>query len=372
MIKKILFTLILVISTNTIAKTYYVKGLGRFDLSGYAGYRYIYSSVNAFPAPKHTPELGLLLNWQIDKNFSIFTQFSYESVNPLDNALVYGFLEYKKKLNENWNFTFRGGLLRHQFGLFNDQRVNPRTRPGGIIESQSLYWTQLRRLLSSGYGISLETTYKDFTINYTVSKPTILDQKAEMKIWNITPFKSSELESNFGGAHWLNLHYHPHDKNWLIKSTYIYLNMGGFNNNNHIFTAGYEYIGSNYDVSIEGMMVKTSQVKWEDIDKNFGWGLYVRGDYDVNDWLSIRAGYSMYRPGRKTIFEIQKILGLQYAITHQDDIGVGLTLYKGNWELKTDVHWVMGGNMLPIKDWNTDKDLSNWWYTGFSLVYYWD
>lgn len=365
---KIIIVLLLCLPSISFGRSFDFKEWGNIDISGYAGYRYIYSSVGLFPLDSG-PELGLLFNWEMNKNWTIFTQFSYENENPLNHPLVYGFLEYKKHIFKDTSIKLQGGLLRYEVGLFNDQRINPRTRPGGTVEAHAIYHPKLRRILSSGAGLKAAVTYKDVSIAYTYAAPEILNQVEEAKIWASSPTKT--LESNFGGMQIVNFHYHPSNQNWLYKSTWFRANLGKGNGNNQAFFAGVEYIGSNFDTSLEFLAAKITEFKWiRDFSKNIGYGLYVRGDYDVNNWFSIRAGYSHYIPPPDISRTIRRARGTQKAVLHQDDIGIGFTIYKNSLEFKTDVHYVSGGNFLESKDWDTTKNLNSWWYIGTSLVFY--
>ena len=57
-------------------------------------------------------------------------------------------------------------------------------------------------------------------------------------------------------------------------------------------------------------------------------------------------------------------------ITHSDDVSVGLTVHKNNWELKTEVHAATGSVWVDF-DKSTNPEFEHWWtYGAVSLVYH--
>jgi hypothetical protein len=332
------------------------------DIHGYAGYRYIWSSIDIAPIESY-PEMGLLLNYTPTKNWSIFLQFNANDDairKSFDQILVYGFLSYENSIY-SIPYKIRIGKLRHEFGLHNADIINPSTRPG-VIAPQSLYWNSLAATLVSGYGIHLDIYYKFFKLGYTISESTVIDPEKESIVWSGHKFLG--IKPFFGSHQILNLSYDNPD--WDIKSNMGYTKIL-FNkklDSVELITFGIEYDNPDFNATGEIMIVKAPNNDWDEIKKIL-LGYSLRVGYYITPDIEINMALNVYEKNKYSD------LGPNYVpdASKWEDFSIGISKQFQNIEFKLDVHKAYGGRVLDPSVWQ-NKKIDSWWYLGTSIVYH--
>lgn len=334
--------------TSADQHTYYQS---HFDISGYVGYQYVYGSPD--PAPiKSSPEIGLLIHYEIADDWTAFTQFRLEP-DHMEQSVAYAFIEYDGTLFDTVPLQITTGKLRHQYGLYNKDRLNPRTRPGNVAP-QAIYWDQLRFALTSGWGVSVGSSWGDWQIKYAISAPIIVNKKDESLIW----FSGApmQVETKFGGHQQINLDYIADD--WRIVTTVTLQDWGhGDYGKNTIISLGGEKRLRDVTLSLEGMLVL------KEINKSYGISATIQ--YDIHDYVTLHTNYNRY----EVIFNDKPTHYLKHA-TNSHDISVGISLHKDEWEMRTEFHAAKGSVWVDFRE-ARNPEFADWWHYGaVSLVYH--
>lgn len=360
MIRKLLLLLLISVFVVPVAAHGW-DNRNHFDISGYVGYQFVYGS----PAP--TPiesgvEVGLLINYDIADHWTAFTQFRLET-DYLDQSLAYAFIEYNDVLLESIPFSIAVGKLRHRYGLYNKDRLNPRTRPGNIAP-QAIYWDKLRYALTSGWGVSVGSNFGNWDLGYTISIPTVVNEKAESEAW--FSGEKNTIETRFGGHQMININYMA--DNWRIVSGIILQDWGhGDAGKSQILLLGGEKRFGDLTVSIEGMFVM------KDIHNSYG--LSVSAQYDVSELISTHINYNRYEAlidtGEALIdTSAGDITRTRQYTLQSHDISVGVTISLDEWEVKTEIHAAKGSVWVDYPE-GTDPAFADWWHYGaVSVVYH--
>lgn len=323
------------------------------DISGYLGYQYVYGSPDPHPI-KSNPEIGLLVNYDITDNWAAFTQFKLES-DHLEQSLAYAFIEYNNTIFDAIPIQLTGGKLRHNYGLYNKDRLNPRTRPGNIAP-QAMYWDQLRFALTSGWGVSVGTALDRWRLKYTISAPIVVNEKEEALIW----FSGSRttIDTSFGGHQLINLDYIADD--WRIATAITMQDWGyGDAGKNTIVSVGGEKRLGPWTVSVEGLVV----IK----HLHNSYGFSATAQYDITDYVTIHTNYNRYQA---ILDDATKSKIKSLHTTHSHDVSVGVSLHQNEWELRTEFHAAKGSVWVAFAK-SPTPEYADWWHYGaVSLVYH--
>lgn len=324
-----------------------------FDVSGYLGYQHIYGSPD--PAPlESSPEVGLLINYDIAQHWTAFTQFRLET-DHVEQSVAYAFIEYENTIVDTIPIQLTAGKLRHHYGLYNKDRLNPRTRPGNVAP-QALYWDQLRFALTSGWGISIGTGWNNWKVKYTISTPIVVDEKDEAIMW--FSGRHTNVETYFGSHQLLNIDYIEADWRIAIAATLQDWGYGAVGKNRIVSIGGEKRFGD-LTLSLEGMVV----MKYT----NNSYGLSATAQYDVSERITVHTNYNRYKAIFKDSSDANK--RLEYA-TNSHDISVGVSIHQNEWEVRTEIHTAKGSVWVDFNE-ARNPEFADWWHYGaVSVVYH--
>lgn len=324
-----------------------------FDVSGYLGYQFVYGSPD--PAPiESAPEVGLLVNYNIADHWTAFTQFKLET-DHMEQSVAYAFMGYDNTVFDTVPINITVGKLRHGYGLYNKDRLNPRTRPGNIAP-QALYWDQLRYALTSGWGVSVGSDWNNWRFRYTISKPIVVDEKEEALIW--FSGARTDVEQKFGGFQLISINHVAAD--WRFTSSLLLQDWGyGAAGKNRIVNVGVEKRIDSVTLSLEGMVVMKHI--------NNSYGISATAQYDANEYVTLHTNYNRY----EAIFKDDAVIDrtLKHT-TNSHDISVGLSLHQDDWEMRTEFHVAKGSVWVDFNE-AQNPAFADWWHYGaVSVVYH--
>jgi len=324
-----------------------------FDVSGYVGYQFVYGSPEPEPV-ESSPEVGLLINYDISSEWMAFTQFRLDTEH-MEQSVAYAFVEYDSVIADVVPIELTAGKLRHHYGLYNKDRLNPRTRPGNVAP-QAMYWDQLRYALTSGWGVAVGTSYENWSFKYTITTPIVVDKKEESVIW--FSGRPIEVETKFGGHQLINIDYIRDD--WRVVTAITLQDWGhGAAGKNYIVSLGGEKRFGDVTLSLEGMAV----MKY----LNTSYGISATAQYDVSDLISVHANYNRY----EAIFKDDAIAAMRTPHTiMSNDASVGITIHRDQWEVKTEYHVAKGSIWIDYKTASNPEFADLWHYGAVSVVYH--
>lgn len=332
------------------------------DYSGYIGYKHIESSIDYAPSESF-PEIGALLNLELDEQFSIYTQGNLSKTaidESFEHALVYGFMSYTNNIF-NSPYRISIGKLRHETGLYNSNIINPSTRPG-VIEPQAIYWNSLSTTIRSGYGINVQVYLGDFELSYTIDEHISANEKKESLMWSGYDFL--KMEPFFGSHQIINLNYIPSNYDFEIYTSFTKLYLNKELEGIEFISVGYSYDNSVYRFSAETLLLKTGDNEWDDLHQ-YRIGYSITLGMNLSENFEIHTNYNVYENSKISLVSPK----ISKSTDEWKDVSVGFTYSYDNIEFKTDIHKVWGGRVLESEAWATDSTKS-WWYTGLSLVYH--
>lgn len=364
---------LLLITNNCLAVTFEKDNL-KLDVNGYAGYKYV-NATNDDKTIQSEPELGLMMSLQINDYLSMYTQFKYDE--NINNALVYSFASLDYPINEDLSIGFKAGKLRHSFGLYNDVRVNPRTRPG-IIVPQAIYWNSLGSLLTSGVGVNMNMKWKGLELSYSIVDPSITDKKQEAATWSRGLV--SEVETSLGDYRIATLKYTHDEIPITFKSTWARVNIGnkttpindylfpndaGQDQKLNIFVNSLEYTWKDLTLSAEDIRVKTFFNEWNSPGQWSG-GYSFTGRYEINDNISTYVNYNYYHSQQLKNLPISP-----YTTIHTNDINFGVNYHQDDWMIGLEAHKIQGGRWALPENYNADRGAyENWWIITTNFAYF--
>lgn len=343
---------------------------------GYLGYKQLFSNNNIENSYSRTskPELGLNIIYN-KGDFQIFNQFRYGEDSG--TYLVYNFMQYTFNIANEINLSLKGGKLRHEFGLYNTTRVNPKTRQG-VIQPQSIYWDTFDEFLTSGTGVGASLKVYDFELGFTYDDPTLIDQGKSTRVM-VGPILNSIKDTGFGDHYIAYVNYTPKNIPLIVKSSFSSLNLGsnysGFGRYvlpqivNEDFevsaiTFGVEYDFDSFILSGETLLFKTPEKKWQDFDK-LTKGFSVTGIYHINDNLDYRLNYNEYDSGLA-----RKFTPTTPWLAYGKDLNCGFNYHFDSWMFQVEGHYINGAKMLDVKDVGMNvQDYKSWWMIGTNVVY---
>ena len=373
--KKVTLIIGLLLNPTVYARTYDLPYNMQFDVSGYAGWRQIFSSARHDSIPSQ-PELGLLANLKLTDNLTIFNQFKYGTT--INDILVYNQINYTPNIPiQDFEITLKGGKIRYDNFLYNNTRVNPRTRQG-VFQPQAIYWYPFAQTLTSGTGIGFDSKYKNFNISYVITNPTVVNADKEAKAWT-RQSKGTNFNSNFGGFQLANIGYEIPD--YGIK-TKLFWQRNNFSfdviNGPQNIGLSLDYIGggiewkyNNLTLSSEGFCLQRSSLFWHTGFSGLTCAISPTIEYDITENISIRTNYNQYRspetPGRTT----QNRVPDAQLQTYSKDVNVGIGWHKGQWLMNIQADYVQGGRLVdPYNFIENPTNYKQFWIVGTNLVYF--
>lgn len=376
-INALLLSILLLCSSITLAgTTQYDFGINHnIQYSGYVGYRHLFSEntiSETYDGTGH-PELGANIIYNND-NFQIFNQFRYG--DNIDTILVYNFMQYTFNLADETNLTIKGGKLRHDYGLYNISRINPRTRQG-VIMPQSIYWDAFDEFMTSGTGVGFTLQYKDLELSYTIDDPTIPNSEKTARVF--TNGAMNTISGYFGSHQIATLAYSSSQLPLLIKTSWMRMELGKdtkpilreirpqlANKNAYAetITLGMEYKWDRLILAGETMWFRVSDQSWTDVD-NLNKGYSLTATYQLTEQLDVRLNYNEYNAdGSKTLHSTTPWMD------YYRDLNLGLNYHKKNWMIQVEGHHINGSRALDLNDVTSDADAyKDWWMVGMNVVY---
>lgn len=365
--KKLLFLLLLPSLAN--AFTYY-KNDSQLDINGYVGYQYIYKTAKEDDI-KSKIEYGLSLAYKLNDNWSAYTQFAEASY--IDNALVYSFVAYDKKLSEDFELNIKGGKLRHGFALYNDIRLNPRTRPY-IIMPQAIYWDALKYFLVSGDGINPNLKYKNWEFSYTIDSPEIQNPEHEAKVWS--GVMQNSVSGGFGAHQLATIKYTFDEIPLILKASWMYVNLGNHKTafadilypqfkgkplEHEIITPGAILNLGKTTLSFESLLFKPFYAEWGQTNK-LSWGHSFTVKYELTEKIDIYSNYNYYHTNTPPKYS-------WFANTH--DASIGARYHEKNWQVGIETHYVNGGRWVDPDNFQANpSDYKSWMMIGANFTYF--
>jgi len=341
----------------------------KLHINGYLGYKYTTSTAKNTTIQSQ-PELGLELSLDINDHWSAFTQFTYDK--NINNALVYSFLTYEQVITPELSFRINAGKLRHDIALYNNVRINPRTRPG-VIVPQAIYWDSLKYIITSGEGINLTVNYKNFEAGYTIDNPIVDDPKEEAAVW--TAGLTNKIETSFGSHQAVFAKYTFDEIPLTLKSSWTRIDLGPVQptsvnigitpkTNEHtimqFWSNGFIFNKDGWNVSAEMLIVKPQFLKWFQ-DNPMGYSFSV--SKEISEHVSIYANYNKY--------ESQPLRPTYSWFKTTEDVSVGVNYHHKQWMVGAEVHHVNGGRWLkPSEFFQNPNDYKEWWMVGVNVVYF--
>lgn len=372
--------ILFLLSDITFAKVFDLPYDMKLDVKGYAGYKYITgtSATNFLPS---IPEAGGLLNLQVNEHLSLYNQVVYSQndgkFSPM-GSLAYSFAALDFDVFKDANFTLRAGRLRHDVGLYNNIRLNPRTRQG-VVMPQSIYWDSLNLILISGDGINVAFKFKGLEINYTIDAPIIHDKLEEANVW--APHLLNTVETSFGSHQLISTAYEFDTFPLRIKADWATLNLGSNyttafkraypsyinkDMSNEIVTAGIEYKGSNLTLAAETLIFKPVTSNWSETNR-LSTGYSYTASYAITDEVTGRVNYNEFDS------QSNSNKGFHPNYAYAKDFNVGLVWHKDNWQVGAEIHKIKGGRWVNHDDFdNNPSSYTNWYMFATNIVYFFD
>lgn len=336
-------------------------------VSGYVGYSTFWSEKQGLPF-KSQYEIGIAGGYDVTDRLRLFAQLKYYDGLDFEKMLVYGFAEYSNSFY-NFDFSIRAGKVKRHLSLFNETRVTPRTRRGGLFQSQAVYWNRLEQNLTSGAGIDFEITDPSHTVTIgaTVIERTFNQEELDFQTQFLV--KNPKDTATFGSSYdiWASLKL---TRSLTIKTTYSKNHiMKGFDDlQAYGLAVLYDPLHLPFSISVEGVMNDFFEQKDFDFE-SMAYGYNVDVEYYTTDHLTMRAGYTYYNikgfPDNPLISANK-----HKTIDTVSDFGVGLTYEWNDIDLKLDYHYSMGGLFINPAEWHKSDDFSGFSYGGASVVWY--
>ena len=374
-IKKLLL-LTALLSTNALGGQYDFKDGSDLQYSGYIGYTQKFSNSqisNTFSGTEK-PEIGFNVIYNRG-NFQVFNQFRYGTTSG--TALVYNFAQYSFNICEDGTFTIKGGKLRHELGLYNTSKINPKTRQG-IIMPQGIYWDMFDEFAASGAGVSAEFEYKGLKISYTIDDPTVVDSKKLARTYAFGLLNNAQ--TSFGSHRIAAFTYSPYNYPLTIKGSWAQLNLGNdvsafgaeirkdlgiVNFTSEMATLGVEYKFDKLTISGEALYNLSLDQRWVRDFTKLSHGFSFTGIYEINDNLNLRFNYNQYNSALAA-----KVYKATPWMAYQKDFNVGLNYHTGPWMFQVEGHSISGGRVIDPKDVNGNLNAyKDWFIIGAQVVY---
>lgn len=366
----------LLISTNCLAVTFEKDNL-KLNVNGYIGYKYVIAS-EQHSTIHSEPELGLMLSLQLHDYLSIYTQFKYDE--NINNALVYSFASFDYPLSEELSISLKAGKLRNNIALYNELRINPRTRPQ-VIMPQAIYWNNLGTILTSGVGVRLDVKWKNLEVSYSIEEPIITDSKSDAKAW--AGALISETSTKFGDSQVAYVKYSGDDIPITIKSSWTRFNLGNnytpayqflfpsdYQRDNifHLFNNSLQYtLWNKLTLTGEHLFVKGTLNQWDE-PKNWSYGWSVSAKYEVTDNISIYTNYNEYI---SKISKLNSMIKTPSNLATTSDINGGINYHRDDWQIGVEAHHIHGARWMNSDDYKSDPSgYENWWMVGMNFVYF--
>ena len=337
--------LLIIFPTISNAYTFDLPLKTQLAISGYLGYKQIFSNVH-FDIIESEPELGLILDLKLSNNLHFFNQFQYG--RTINEILTYNFLSYNLNINNDFNIVFKVGKIRYNFGLYNSTRVNPRTRQG-VFQPQAIYFDKLDHTLDSGLGIGIDTNYRNFKFTYMIDKPNLINREEQIGLGQ-QPTKDflNQNTSSFTGHQEVTLEYNYNDITrykigWdKLKVSYV--------------DSNYYSLGVEHTLN-DKFLVSAETIIKQPLNKNgIGYGMSTTGIYNFHPMFSLRANWNQYNSP---------------ASKHQIDYNLGINFHRNSYMANLEGHYIRGGSLVDHNELVLDsRSFDNYYVIGMNFAYF--
>jgi hypothetical protein len=352
--------------------------LGRgiqLNLSGYLGYKHIFSKVYYDETVPSSPETGLLANLKLTDRLTIFNQFKYGK--NIDDILVYNQIAYDLDTHfiplNDLNVVFKAGKIQHDTTLYNTTRVNPRTRQG-VFQPQAIYFSTLEQGATSGVGLGVDVKYKRLKISYVIDKTTVVNPDSEIKAWTRNN-DLTNLSTKFGDSQVVSMTLDLPEHGLKLKTAYAvnkfyftsmsYPQLGKLNFAGEQAAAGIEWTHDKFKASFEGLCGKPRPDLWSNKD-SLSCGTSYTTEYDINQNFTVRTNYNQFKSQRPAYLSPADRIQVD-----SKDLTLGLNWHQGNWGANLEGHWIRGGRNVDATEFvNNPTDYKEFFVVATNLVYF--
>lgn len=161
-------------------------------------------------------EIGMGFSWVPDSRFQLSGQAIYRRGGDSEEGKIeadYLFLAYKPFNSEFADLTLKLGKIKVPYGLYNELRDTPMTRPS-ILPPQSIYLDSLRQFNQSAYGLHLDLAKEIgqdvVSLHYSQIKPNVEGDNAYWSFLGGNALFNGSLYSKYNEASAAQLAY-DHD-----------------------------------------------------------------------------------------------------------------------------------------------------------------
>jgi hypothetical protein len=366
--KYITLFILIFISNNLYSKTLDLPLGMALSISGYLGYREIYSKVDVETLDSR-PEIGILANLKLTDRLTFFNQFAWGT--NINQVFVYNQLAYTPDLtfiNKDVEAIFKVGKLRYNYGLYNQTRVNPRTRQG-VFQPQAIYWDSVGESLTSGLGVGLDLNYKSLKLTYLIDKQTIINAGDEADDW-LGYEQLNNFHSQFGGHQEVTLQWeYASNGRFKIGWSKNRFKSKPRNLSEQTISPGVEWFPtSKLMLSTEGLIVKPDRnyTSWTD-PTTLGYGTSTTGTYDLTDNFTLRLNFNAFFSPKSFNRAFNRIPELR----QQTDINVGINYHRDEYMMNLEFHKMHGGRLVEIEQVIEDPSIyNNYYVVGFNVAYF--
>jgi hypothetical protein len=397
---KLLFIFIFIFSNTASAFSFSDKNLGTFDFSGHTGYRYGFSGVGHLVKQQEFTA-NVNMNWRYNQYFSASTNLTSKTFGDFGH-LSHGFVSFGSSLNfidPRLSAKLNVGVVPYDFNMYSLDVRNPRFRTADPYSPHSSILVNLEERGSNGLGFVASLTWDDqFTVSYTYTKPQAPDFRTELFLSIRTLFPGAPLpdidsielsKQSWGDSQILKFDWDVNE-NWNIQGSwrrfdvheigtaveyYVQKTFGHAPKNSEFQGL---YLGAKYesdagwDVGVEAAVLRFAGFEWDKYDR-LGLGLTFLGNYDINQYFSVRASAAYGSTGLNDYDDsFVKSIGRTKASSEFFDFGVGATGYYKNIEVKADIHYSTGTLFLNPTAWYDTGVKGGFFHGGTSITFYWE
>ena len=348
---------------------------GTLDGTGYIGWKQIFSKNDIHNTIPSEPEVGLLLTYK-SGSLELFAQGRYG--DNFNQALVFAFASYSIPVSEDAEIKISAGRVRNDLGLYGNDRVNPRTRPG-VIEPQAIYWNVLGTTLTSGDGFSIDGRLGEFTLSMIVTQPMINDDSSTERI--IAGPLLNRINVEFGSYISTKIIYDSRDIPLTIKASWSKLDLGNdktqigkmiltnYTASSEFLNAGFKYSYDDFSFSSEVFAYLIPGREWIRDIGQLNYGTSTTVTYDVNSDITARINFNQYSAS---------IANSRFSnsswFNDVKDLNFGITYHTIDWQIGAEFHQVYGARWVSPKDDMSSREtlegFRNWWIVGLNAVYF--
>jgi hypothetical protein len=345
----------------------------KLHIHGFASQNYIHTSDNNFFGKSDNmgsldfTEIGFNSSLQLARNINTAMQVLYRRAGATDAQYAridFAFVDLNLFSNMNSRAGIRGGRVINPYGLYNDTRDMPFTRPS-ILLPQSIYFDINRNFALSGDGIQgyseLNTNYGEFTLQLNGMYPRVDDPEWHPTLQTsklsgqpsyigrlLYAYGEDTLRAGISFASF-NIDFSPLESTKLTSKLNFEPILFSFQYNLNLFTFTTEY-------AIRPTLITNNNKK---LINFIGESYYFQGSFKVTPDIEVYSRYDLYFSDRSDkdgkIYESNT--GLPGYLTYAKDITTGIRWdVNQNIMLRAEYHYVNGAGYLSFIE---NKDLPN-------------